>query len=139
MPKREKARILAAMQLSSNSKCQEKAAVAELEDDQRLVASVVRAHLETCDFTSDKVAPTLARAREQPNYTLCHPTLVSTAHTYNYNVGNPRNLPPGGSSPPRRHFRGRSLVRPPPLVNFENNRPQRENVPRPDPTRRDRR
>lgn len=76
MPKREKARILAAMQQSSNSKCQEKAAVAELEDDQRLVASVVRAHLETCDFTSDKVAPTLARAREQPNYTLCHPTLV---------------------------------------------------------------
>lgn len=77
VPKREKARILAAMQQSSNSKCQEKAAVAELEDDQRLVASVVRAHLETCDFTSDKVAPTLARAREQPNYTLCHPTLVS--------------------------------------------------------------
>ncbi|XP_050437464.1 nuclear hormone receptor E75 isoform X2 [Adelges cooleyi] len=76
VPKREKARILAAMQQSSNSKCQEKAAVAELEDDQRLVASVVRAHLETCDFTSDKVAPTLARAREQPNYTLCHPTLA---------------------------------------------------------------
>ncbi|XP_050533665.1 ecdysone-inducible protein E75 isoform X2 [Daktulosphaira vitifoliae] len=76
VPKREKARILAAMQQSSNSKCQEKAAVAELEDDQRLIASVVRAHLETCDFTSDKVAPTLARAREQPNYTLCHPTLA---------------------------------------------------------------
>lgn len=76
VPKREKARIMAAMQHSSNSKSQEKAAVAELEDDQRLVASVVRAHLETCDFTSDKVAPTLARAREQPNYTLCHPTLA---------------------------------------------------------------
>lgn len=82
VPKREKARILAAMQQSSNSKCQEKAAVAELEDDQRLVASVVRAHLETCDFTSDKVAPTLARAREQPNYTLCHPTLVSYYYCY---------------------------------------------------------
>lgn len=84
VPKREKARIMAAMQHSSNSKSQEKAAVAELEDDQRLVASVVRAHLETCDFTSDKVAPTLARAREQPNYTLCHPTLVSSVHNYYY-------------------------------------------------------
>jgi len=76
---------MAAMQHSSNSKSQEKAAVAELEDDQRLVASVVRAHLETCDFTSDKVAPTLARAREQPNYTLCHPTLVSSTHNHYFN------------------------------------------------------
>lgn len=77
------------MQHSSNSKSQEKAAVAELEDDQRLVASVVRAHLETCDFTSDKVAPTLARAREQPNYTLCHPTLVSSTYNLYYNSFRP--------------------------------------------------
>ncbi|XP_015605190.1 nuclear hormone receptor E75 isoform X2 [Cephus cinctus] len=76
VPKREKARILAAMQQSSHSRSQEKAVAAELEDEQRLLATVVRAHLDTCDFTRDKVAPVLARARETPNYTACPPTLA---------------------------------------------------------------
>lgn len=77
VPKREKARILAAMQQSSNSRSLEKAISAELEDEQRLMATVVRAHLDTCDFTRDKVEPMLQRAREQPSYTACPPTLVS--------------------------------------------------------------
>lgn len=77
MPKREKARILAAMQQSSHSRSQEKAVAAELEDEQRLLTTVVRAHIDTCDFTRDKVAPILARARETPNYTACPPTLVN--------------------------------------------------------------
>ncbi|XP_043485253.1 ecdysone-inducible protein E75 isoform X1 [Leptopilina heterotoma] len=76
VPKREKARILAAMQQSSHSRSQEKAVAAELEDEQRLLSTVVRAHLDTCDFTRDKVAPVLARARETPNYTACPPTLA---------------------------------------------------------------
>lgn len=77
VPKREKARILAAMQQSTNSRSQEKAVAAELEDDQRLVSTVIRAHLDTCDFTRDKVEPMLVRARDYPNYTACPPTLVS--------------------------------------------------------------
>lgn len=77
VPKREKARILAAMQQSSNSRSLEKAVSAELEDEQRLLATVVRAHIDTCDFTRDKVEPMLTRAREQPSYTACPPTLVS--------------------------------------------------------------
>ncbi|XP_063907771.1 ecdysone-inducible protein E75 isoform X3 [Zophobas morio] len=76
VPKREKARILAAMQQSSNSRSLEKAVSAELEDDQRILATVVRAHIDTCDFTRDKVEPMLARAREQPSYTACPPTLA---------------------------------------------------------------
>ncbi|GFG34872.1 hypothetical protein Cfor_00090 [Coptotermes formosanus] len=76
VPKREKARILAAMQQSSNSRSQEKAVAAELEDEQRLLSTVVRAHLDTCDFTRDKVEPMLARARDQPSYTACPPTLA---------------------------------------------------------------
>ncbi|XP_014467813.1 PREDICTED: ecdysone-inducible protein E75 isoform X2 [Dinoponera quadriceps] len=76
VPKREKARILAAMQQSSHSRSQEKAVAAELENEQRLLTTVVRAHLDTCDFTRDKVAPILARARETPNYTACPPTLA---------------------------------------------------------------
>ena len=50
---------------------------AELEDEQRLLSTVIRAHLDTCDFTRDKVEPMLARARDQPSYTACPPTLVS--------------------------------------------------------------
>ena len=65
------------MQQSSHSRSQEKAVAAELEDEQRLLSTVVRAHLDTCDFTREKVAPVLARARETPNYTACPPTLVS--------------------------------------------------------------
>lgn len=76
VPKREKARILAAMQQSSHSRSQEKAVAAELEDEQRLLTTVVRAHIDTCDFTRDKVAPILVRARETPNYTACPPTLA---------------------------------------------------------------
>lgn len=82
VPKREKARILAAMQQSSHSRSQEKAVAAELEDEQRLLATVVQAHLDTCDFTRDKVAPILVRARETPNYTACPPTLVSIYLVY---------------------------------------------------------
>lgn len=77
MPKREKARILAAMQQSSNSRTLERAVAAELEDEHRLLETVVRAHIDTCDFTRDKVEPMLQRAREHPSYTACPPTLVS--------------------------------------------------------------
>lgn len=80
VPKREKARILAAMQQSSNSRSLEKAVAAELEDEQRLLATVVRAHIDTCDFTRDKVEPMLTRAREHPTYTACPPTLVSVSN-----------------------------------------------------------
>nr|BAP76395.1 ecdysone inducible protein E75 [Thermobia domestica] len=59
----------------SCSKSQEKA-LAELEDDQRLANTVVRAHLETCDFTRAKVEPMLAMAREMPSYTTTPQTLA---------------------------------------------------------------
>ena len=77
MPKREKARILAAMQQSSNTRSHEKAVAAELEDEERLLLTVVQAHLETCDFTKAKVQPMLVQAREHPSYTDCPATLVS--------------------------------------------------------------
>lgn len=75
MPKREKARILAAMQQSSSSRAHEQAAAAELDDAPRLLARVVRAHLDTCDFTRDRVAAMRARARDCPTYS--QPTLVN--------------------------------------------------------------
>ncbi|RVE42664.1 hypothetical protein evm_012693 [Chilo suppressalis] len=74
VPKREKARILAAMQQSSSSRAHEQAAAAELDDGPRLLARVVRAHYDTCEFTSDRVAEMRARARDCPTYS--QPTLA---------------------------------------------------------------
>ncbi|KAK4294481.1 hypothetical protein Pmani_032897 [Petrolisthes manimaculis] len=75
VPKREKAKILAAMQ-SVNARSQEKAVLAELEDDSRVTSAIIRAHMDTCDFTRDKVAPMLQQARAHPSYTQCPPTLA---------------------------------------------------------------
>lgn len=55
VPKREKAKILAAMQQSHHAKVSERALSAELEDTSKLQCAVVRAHMETCEFTKDKV------------------------------------------------------------------------------------
>lgn len=76
VPKREKARILAAMQQSSTCRSAERAAALELEDEPRLAARVIRAHLDTCEFTRDRVTAMRARARDCPTYSV--PTLVST-------------------------------------------------------------
>ncbi|XP_050711412.1 nuclear hormone receptor E75-like isoform X4 [Eriocheir sinensis] len=75
VPKREKAKILAAMQ-SVNARSQERAVLAELEDNTRVTAAIIRAHMDTCDFTRDKVAPMLQQARAQPSFTQCPPTLA---------------------------------------------------------------
>lgn len=50
---------------------------AEFADDVQLMQAVIRAHMETCDFTRDKVQLLMADAHRQPNYTACPPTLVS--------------------------------------------------------------
>lgn len=72
------------MQQSSSSRAQEQAAAVELDDAPRLLARVVRAHLDTCEFTRDRVAAMRARARDCPTYS--QPTLVSIAHFYNCNL-----------------------------------------------------
>lgn len=74
MPKREKARILAAMQQSTQNRGQQRAMTTELDDQPRLLSSVLRAHMETCEFTKEKVTSMRQRARECPNYSM--PTLV---------------------------------------------------------------
>uniref|UniRef100_A0ABD2XA58 Ecdysone-inducible protein E75 n=1 Tax=Trichogramma kaykai TaxID=54128 RepID=A0ABD2XA58_9HYME len=88
VPKREKARILAAMQQSSHSRQQDKLVSAELEDESRLLNTVVKAHMDTCDFTRDKVGPIVAKARETPSYTAIPATLACPL--------NPNIVPPAG-------------------------------------------
>lgn len=76
VPKREKARILAAMQQSTQNRGHQRAMATELDDQPRLLAAVLRAHMETCEFTREKVASMRQRARDCPSYSL--PTMVST-------------------------------------------------------------
>lgn len=75
VPKREKARILAAMQQSTQNRGHQRALATELDDQPRLLAAVLRAHMETCEFTREKVTSMRHRARECPAYSM--PTLVS--------------------------------------------------------------
>nr|CAG4643813.1 EOG090X036X [Lepidurus arcticus] len=75
VPKREKAKILAAMQ-SVNARSAERALAAELADDQQLMNAVIRAHVDTCDFTRDKVEPLLAAAQRHPDYATGPTTLA---------------------------------------------------------------
>ncbi|RWS31633.1 Nuclear hormone receptor E75-like protein [Leptotrombidium deliense] len=75
VPKREKAKILAAMQ-KVNQNSQEKQLNEQLEDENRLLASIIEAHEETCDYTRDKVAPLMEMARTQPVYAHCPPQMA---------------------------------------------------------------
>lgn len=76
VPKREKAKILAAMQ-KVNMNSMEKLLNAQLEDENRLLSTILQAHDETCDYTKDKVAPLVERARSQPVFAACSPQMVS--------------------------------------------------------------
>ncbi|XP_037906691.1 ecdysone-induced protein 75B, isoforms C/D isoform X4 [Hermetia illucens] len=75
VPKREKARILAAMQQSTQNRGQQRALATELDDQPRLLAAVLRAHMDTCEFTKEKVSAMRQRARECPSYSM--PTLLA--------------------------------------------------------------
>jgi nuclear receptor subfamily 1 group D protein 3 len=70
VPKREKARIMAAMQ-TSRLKTQESKVLAEMTDDAKIIETVVRAHYDTCDYTRNKMEPFLAKARASPSYAVC--------------------------------------------------------------------
>ncbi|XP_054166464.1 nuclear hormone receptor E75-like isoform X2 [Oppia nitens] len=75
VPKREKAKILAAMQ-KVNACSQQKALCLELEDENRLLQTIIRAHEETCDYTRDKVTQLIERATTQPVYAHCPPQMA---------------------------------------------------------------
>ncbi|CRL08094.1 CLUMA_CG020875, isoform A [Clunio marinus] len=69
VPKREKARIEAAMQQSTRNRAITTNVWTDLEDLQHVIDTVVGAHLETCEFTRDRVHEMKIRAKDCPNYT----------------------------------------------------------------------
>lgn len=63
------------MQQSTQNRGQQRALATELDDQPRLLNAVLRAHMETCEFTREKVQSMRQRARECPTYS--SPTMVS--------------------------------------------------------------
>jgi len=70
VPKREKAKILAAMQ-SSRMKTMEHRVMAEMADDGKIIETIVRAHFDTCDYTASKIEPFIAKAKSNQNFVQC--------------------------------------------------------------------
>jgi nuclear receptor subfamily 1 group D protein 3 len=70
VPKREKAKIMAAMQ-TSRLKTQESKVLTEMSDDGKIIETVVRAHYDTCDYTRNKMEPFVQKARDNPTYAVC--------------------------------------------------------------------
>jgi len=70
VPKREKAKILAAMQ-SSKAKVMESRVLAEMSDDRKIIDTIVRAHYDTCDYTTEKMKPFKLKAQTQNKLTQC--------------------------------------------------------------------
>ncbi|XP_076351004.1 nuclear hormone receptor E75-like isoform X4 [Tachypleus tridentatus] len=104
VPKREKAKILAAMQ-KVNASSHEKAVSSELENEGRLLTTIISSHEKTCDYTRDKVAALMERARAQPVRSNYFPHLVSVSHVH-YPVCplNPAPMEQGENSEMMKHF-----------------------------------
>ncbi len=71
VPKREKAKIMAAMQ-NSRMKTQESRVMGvEMSDDGKIVETIVRAHYDTCDYTRNKMEPFVVKAKASPSFAVC--------------------------------------------------------------------
>jgi len=70
VPKREKAKITAAME-SSRLKNMENRVMSELADDAKIIETIVRAHFDSCDYTADKIKPFIAKALAEKQFTQC--------------------------------------------------------------------
>jgi len=68
VPKREKAKILDAMQ-KSRMRTMETRVMTEMANDQAIIETIVRAHFDTCDFTADKIQPFKNKAKADQAFT----------------------------------------------------------------------
>merc|ERR1719189_241971 len=56
---------------SSRLKNMENRVMAEMADDAKIIETVVRAHFDSCDYTSDKIKPFIAKAMAEKQLTQC--------------------------------------------------------------------
>lgn len=69
-----------------NQNSQEKQLTEQLEDEGRLLINIVQAHEETCDYTKEKVASFIEKARKQPVYAKCPMQMVGKYDYTYYNT-----------------------------------------------------
>jgi len=68
VPKREKAKIMDAMQ-KSRMRTMETRVMTEMANDANIIDTVVRAHFDTCDYTADKIQPFINKAKTEQAFT----------------------------------------------------------------------
>ena len=68
MPKREKAKIMDAMQ-KSRMRTMETRVMTEMANEASIIDTVVRAHFDTCDYTADKIQPFINKAKAEQAFT----------------------------------------------------------------------
>ena len=68
MPKREKAKIMDAMQ-KSRMRTMETRVMTEMANEASIIDTIVRAHFDTCDYTADKIQPFINKAKSEQAFT----------------------------------------------------------------------
>ena len=43
----------------------------EMNDDSKIIETIVRAHYDTCDYTRNKIEPFIQKAKTNPSYITC--------------------------------------------------------------------
>ena len=55
-----------------------------MNDDSKIIETIVRAHYDTCDYTRNKIEPFIQKAKNNPSYISCSGTVskkpLSTGH-----------------------------------------------------------
>ncbi len=51
--------------------------IEQLDDEKYFLFNIIKAHMETCDYTKEKVAPLIEKARLNPIYARCSTLMVS--------------------------------------------------------------
>ena len=49
----------------------------EMNDDSKIIETIVRAHYDTCDYTRNKIEPFIQKAKTNPSYIACSGSVSS--------------------------------------------------------------
>ena len=61
-----------------------------MNDDSKIIETIVRAHYDTCDYTRNKIEPFIQKAKTNPSYISCS---GSVSQKYFYIVTETKNMP----------------------------------------------
>ena len=53
----------------------------EMNDDSKIIETIVRAHYDTCDYTRNKIEPFIQKAKTNPSYISCSGSVSQSIFT----------------------------------------------------------